>query len=74
MEISCAELYDLIFAEDSQFILSANGTIFRKDIEGIIPAVLAEWYSNRKTQQKAEKEFEAIVKGIQIPEDMLALL
>lgn len=74
MEISCAELYDLIFAEDSQFILSANGTIFRKDIEGIIPAVLAEWYSNRKIQQKAEKEFEAIVKGIQIPEDLLALL
>lgn len=74
MEITGAELYEIIFSEESNLVISANGTLFRKDIEGIIPAVLSEWYSNRTIQQKTEKQFDMIIDGIQIPDDMLAML
>ena len=46
------QLYELIFAEDSTIVLSANGTLFDKTKNGVIPEILTEWYSERKCQQK----------------------
>ncbi|HAO2010169.1 TPA: hypothetical protein IHJ65_000014 [Escherichia coli] len=46
------ELYDIIFAEDSTIVLSANGTLFDKSKSGVIPDILTQWYSERKAQQK----------------------
>jgi DNA polymerase elongation subunit (family B) len=51
------ELNDFIFHEGRPLCITANGTIFRTDIEGVIPGLLARWYSERKTMQKKEKEF-----------------
>jgi DNA polymerase elongation subunit (family B) len=37
-------------------MLSANGTIFTYEKEGVIPGLLTRWYSDRKTMQKKLKE------------------
>lgn len=49
------EWYDTIFAVDSGMCISANGTIFRTDTDGIIPGLLARWYAERKSLQKEMK-------------------
>ena len=49
--MTAAELYDLIFDDDSNLCISANATIFRTDIDGIIPALLTRWYSDRQEMQ-----------------------
>lgn len=55
-EMSAAEVWKLIFDSNKPYILSANGTIFRSDQEGIIPGLLTRWYSDRKDMQKKLKE------------------
>lgn len=49
------ELNDFIFHDNRPLAISANGTIFRTDINGVIPGLLAEWYAQRKTMQGREK-------------------
>jgi len=44
--------------KNNNWIISANGTIFRTDIEGIIPSLLTRWYAERKEYQKKLKEYE----------------
>jgi len=56
VEMSAAEVWKLIFDNNKPYILSANGTIFRSDQEGVIPGLLTKWYSDRKTMQKKLKE------------------
>jgi DNA polymerase elongation subunit (family B) len=56
VEMSAAEIWKLIFDSNNPFILSANGTIFRCDQEGIIPGLLTRWYTERKSIQKQAKE------------------
>ena len=55
-EMSAAEIWKLIFDSHKPYILSANGTIFRYDQEGVIPGLLTRWYSDRKVMQKSLKE------------------
>lgn len=55
-----AELYDIIFAEDSTIVLSANGTLFDKSKYGVIPEILTQWYSERKAQQKMVIDYKHI--------------
>ena len=55
--LSGKDLHELIYGKDSTYVLSANGTIFRKDVEAIIPGLLSRWYSERKTMQGKGKEF-----------------
>ena len=54
--MSGAEIYELIFESNRPWMLSANGTIFTYEIEGIIPGLLKRWYSERKDLQKKLKE------------------
>ena len=56
VEMSAAELWKLIFDSHKPYILSANGTIFRSDQEGVIPGLLTRWYTERKVIQKQAKE------------------
>jgi DNA polymerase elongation subunit (family B) len=54
--LSAAQIYDLIFESNQPWILSANGTIFTYEKEGIIPGLLKRWYAERKEMQAKLKE------------------
>ena len=53
---SAAEVYKLVFDSNQPWMLSANGTIFTYEREGIIPGLLKRWYSERKEMQAKLKE------------------
>ena len=55
-ELSAAQLHQMIWAENRPWILTANGTIFNSQREGIIPGLLRRWYAERKELQKKKKE------------------
>ena len=55
-EKSAAEIWKMIFDSHRPWILSANGTIFTYEKEGIIPGLLSRWYTERKAIQKQAKE------------------
>lgn len=55
-EKSAAEIWKMIFDSHRPWILSANGTIFTYEKEGIIPGLLSRWYSARKETQKLARE------------------
>ena len=54
--MSGAQIYDLIFNTGKPWLLSANGTIFTYEREGIIPGLLKRWYSERKEMQAKLKD------------------
>ena len=56
-EMTGRELYDHIFDPANHLCITANGTIFSTAKEGIIPALLAKWYSERKEMQKKQHEW-----------------
>ncbi len=49
--MSGAQVYNLIFDNNNPWMLSANGTIFTTEFEGVIPGILKRWYSERKELQ-----------------------
>ena len=53
---SAAEVWHLIFDSNQPWTLSANGTIFTYDREGVIPGLLKRWYAERKQMQAKLKE------------------
>jgi DNA polymerase elongation subunit (family B) len=55
-EMSAAEVWKLIFDSNKPWMLSANGTIFTYEKEGVVPGLLTRWYSDRKAMQKKLKE------------------
>jgi DNA polymerase elongation subunit (family B) len=73
-EMSAAEIWKMIFDSNNPYILSANGTIFRTDTEGVIPGLLTRWYSERKDLQKKLREVSLLKSGIDVPEDILEKL
>jgi len=54
--MSGAQIYELIFDSGKPWVLSANGTIFTTEREGIIPGLLARWYKERKEMQAKLKD------------------
>ena len=64
---SAAEVYKLIFDSNQPWMLSANGTIFTYEKEGIIPGLLKRWYAERKEMQAKLKE--CITAGNKIEEE-----
>ena len=50
--ITGAELHEIVFKSGQPWCISANGTIFRTDIDGVIPGLLAGWYADRKAMKK----------------------
>lgn len=65
--LSAAQIYDLIFENNQPWMLSANGTIFTYEREGIIPGLLKRWYAERKEMQAKLKE--SIAAGNKIEEE-----
>lgn len=55
-EMSGAEIWKFIFDSNNPYMLSANGTIFTYETEGVIPGLLSRWYSDRKIMQKKLRE------------------
>lgn len=53
---SAAEVWKIIFDSNQPWAISANGTIFTNEREGIIPGLLKRWYAERKDMQKKLKE------------------
>jgi len=54
--VSAAEVYRLIYESNQPWMLSANGTIFTWEKEGVIPGLLKRWYAERKEMQAKEKD------------------
>ena len=54
--LSAAQVYDLIFESNQPWMISANGTIFTYEKEGIIPGLLKRWYAERKDMQAKLRE------------------
>jgi DNA polymerase elongation subunit (family B) len=65
--VSAAEVYRLIYESNQPWVLSANGTIFTYEKEGIIPGLLKRWYSERKDMQAKLKD--AIKAGNKVEEE-----
>lgn len=71
-EASAAEIWKMIFDSNQPWMLSANGTIFTYESEGVIPGLLTRWYSERKQIQKQLKEVNDILYGaIKVPTNLL---
>ena len=68
--ISAAQVYDLIFESNQPWMLSANGTIFTYEKEGVIPGLLKRWYKERKEMQGKMRD--AIKAGNSIEEEYWA--
>jgi DNA polymerase elongation subunit (family B) len=56
VKMSAAQLYEVIFDGNNQWMLSANGTIFTYEFEAIIPGLLKRWYAERKEMQRKMNE------------------
>jgi len=54
--MSGAQIYELIYESNNPWMLSANGTIFTHEREGIIPGLLKRWYAERKEMQAKLKD------------------
>jgi DNA polymerase elongation subunit (family B) len=53
---SASEVWHMIFDSNQPWMLSANGTIFTYEREGVIPGLLKRWYAERKEMQAKLKE------------------
>ena len=54
--LSGAQVYEMIYESNQPWMLSANGTIFTHEHEGIIPGLLKRWYAERKEMQAKLKD------------------
>jgi hypothetical protein len=73
VEFTADELYQWIFENPKKpMILTANGTIIDASKPGVVPGLLARWYSERKIMQAKVKKMSQLKTGIEIPEDLLA--
>ena len=64
--LSGAEMYQLVFDSNMPWMLSANGTIFTTEFEGVIPGILKRWYAERKELQKKLKKAKDAGNAIEI--------
>jgi len=74
-EMTGKELHDLIFESGQPWCISANGTIFKTDKEGVIPSLLTRWYNERKVLQGimtnyTDIEDNAKIEGVKVPVEL----
>ena len=53
---SAAEVWKMIFDSNQPWMLTANGTIFTYETEGVVPGLLKRWYAERKQMQAKLRE------------------
>ena len=56
VEVTGADVYNLIFNSGQPWNISANGTIFKTDFQGIVPGLLERWYKERQELQAKKKQ------------------
>ena len=69
--LSAAEVWKMIFDSNQPWMLSANGTIFTYEYEGIIPGLLKRWYAERQRIQKNLNKFIKLETGIELPDRLI---
>ncbi|AUS03045.1 hypothetical protein NVP2275O_464 [Vibrio phage 2.275.O._10N.286.54.E11] len=57
LEMTASEIYDFIFSEGSNIVISANGTLYDNTKRGAIPSILTRWYQERQLMQRAVMDF-----------------
>jgi DNA polymerase elongation subunit (family B) len=65
-EVTGAELRKLVFESGNPWCISANGTIFRTDVDGVIPGLLGRWYAERKKLQAIKRDYDALQEGVHV--------
>jgi DNA polymerase elongation subunit (family B) len=65
------DIYDFMFSDECNWVISANGTIFTLEKAGIIPGLLKRWYSERQEMQRNKQFHVELDSGIQLPDDLL---
>jgi DNA polymerase elongation subunit (family B) len=58
--MSGRDLFEYIYNPKNNVCITANGTLFRTDKDGIIPLLLAKWYSERQEMQGKQVSFEEL--------------
>ena len=58
VDVTGGDVYNLIFNSGQPWNISANGTIFKTDFQGIVPGLLERWYSERQVMQSKKKKAE----------------
>lgn len=66
VEATGAEIHAMIFQNEVNWGLTANGTLFTYDTDGIIPSLLERWYAERKQLQYKAKFFAKLENGISV--------
>ena len=56
VDLTGAEIFELIYNNGQNWTLSANGTIFTLENRGVVPGLLERWYAERKQLQKKKRE------------------
>jgi DNA polymerase elongation subunit (family B) len=68
--LSGAQIYKLVFESYMPWMLSANGTIFTTEYEGVIPGLLKRWYTERQELQATKKQWSKLESGIKLPKEL----
>lgn len=75
VDLTAKEIYGLVFNDDNNLCISATGTIYRTDKQGLIASVLGKWYSERKKLKKELFKYETMASGFIVDDaDLLNLL
>lgn len=74
IQVSAKDFYDYIFDPTNNLCISANGTIFNTEKDGIIPQLLTKWYAERKEAQAYETMFEELAHGLEIDIELMEML
>lgn len=77
-QVTGAELRELIFNGGEPWCISANGTIYKTDVEGVIPGLLTRWFRERKELQAIMRGYKQLadndtIKGVVVPESLFTV-
>ena len=56
VNVTGADVYNMLFNSKEPWCISANGTIFRTDVQGVVPGLLEKWYKERQELQANKKK------------------
>ena len=56
VNVTGADVYNMLFNSKRAWCISANGTIFRTDVQGVVPGLLEKWYKERQELQANKKK------------------
>lgn len=73
-QLTAAQINHYVFKPNSYLCISANGTIFKTDTDGVIPSVLANWINSRKEMQAKAREATEISLGFDVDPELADLI